>query len=93
MDRLLSLVGESIDSSRPLRTVLDGISARLLSQHVAVAAGCGMDNTFCYEQCENCYCNAGPCFGFNCVLNNWSPSISACNQGIISRLTWNGSCC
>lgn len=90
---LITRVAESLDTWPNVAKIVDIVGSALLPERDAVAAGCGQDNTICYTQCEDCYCNAGPCFGFHCEMNNWSVSPSACSAHQISKLTWTGNCC
>jgi hypothetical protein len=93
MNRFLSGVADFLESRPRVAELVDLLGSALLPHRDAVAAGCGQDHTICYTQCENCYCNAGPCFGFNCEMNNWSVSTTACSNHQVSKLTWTGNCC
>lgn len=93
MTALLSGLDRALSGWPTLASALDSFGSKLLPQRNAAATGCGQDHVICYTQCEGCSCGGGPCFGFNCEMNNWSPSSTACANNQISKLSWTGNCC
>jgi hypothetical protein len=93
LDGSLTAIDGLISRSRWASEAIDAIAARLLPTRPATALACGYDGFACYSACIDCNCRGcGPCFGFNCKSEVYSPTSVNCANGYYTARQCTGCC-